>query len=63
MASTDFAVSKLKSALVSGGARPSLFDFQITGLPSTSITGLTNIKYFCQTFTCYQLYPTQLCCS
>ena len=48
MAASDFAVSKLKSALVSGGARPSLFDFQITGLPSTSITGLTNIKYFCQ---------------
>ena len=48
MASTDFAVSKLKGALASGGARPSLFDFQITGLPSTSITGLTNIKYFCQ---------------
>ena len=48
MASADFAVSKLKGALASGGARPSLFDFQITGFPSTSITGLGNIKYFCQ---------------
>ena len=48
MASTDFAISKLKTVLASGGARPSLFDFQITGLPSTDITGLSNIKYFCQ---------------
>ena len=48
MAAADFAVSKLKGALASGGARPSLFDFQITGLPSSEITGLGNIKYFCQ---------------
>ena len=31
MASTDFNVSKLKGALAGGGARPSLFDFTITG--------------------------------
>ena len=47
MASADFAVSKFKSALKQGGARPSLFDFSITGLP-TGVSGLTNIKYYCQ---------------
>ena len=48
MAATDFAISKLKTALASGGARPSLFDFQITGLPDTDLKNLDNIKYFCQ---------------
>ena len=47
MAAADFNVSKLKGALTGGGARPSLFDFTLTGLP-TGITGLGNIKYFCQ---------------
>ena len=47
MAAADFAVSKLKGALASGGARPSLFDFHVTGLP-TGVSGLTNIKYLCQ---------------
>ena len=49
MASTDFAVSKLKGALASGGARPSLFEFTITGtLPTGVGTSLNNIKYLCQ---------------
>ena len=34
MAATDFNVNKLKGALKGGGARPSLFDFTITGTPS-----------------------------
>ena len=46
MAAADFAVSKLKGALASGGARPSLFDFTITGTPSGVSIG--NVKYFCQ---------------
>ena len=48
MAAQTTGLTSFQSALTHGGARPSLFDFQITGLPSTSITGLTNIKYFCQ---------------
>ena len=50
MAAADFNVSKLKGALVRGGARPSLFEFSITSLPAkTAIkTELDNIKYFCQ---------------
>ena len=50
MAAADFNVSKLKGALVRGGARPSLFEFTVSGLPAdTAITtGLDNIKYFCQ---------------
>ena len=48
MAATDFNLSKFKGALAGGGARPSLFDFQITGLLDTKITGLDTIKYFCQ---------------
>ena len=47
MASTDFNVSKLKGALAGGGARPSLFDFTITGAPS-EVKGLGNISYYCQ---------------
>jgi hypothetical protein len=46
MASTDFNVSKLKGALAGGGARPSLFDFTISGLPTGVSVG--NISYFCQ---------------
>ena len=50
MAAADFNVDKLKGALVRGGARPSLFEFTITGLPEDSAldTELDNIKYFCQ---------------
>ena len=47
MAATDFNVNKFKGALKGGGARPSLFDFTITGAP-TGITHLGNLKYFCQ---------------
>ena len=47
MASADFAVGKFKGALKGGGARPSLFDFTLSGLP-TGVTGLGNINYFCQ---------------
>ena len=48
MASTDFNVSKFKGALTGGGARPSLFEFSITGLPTDVGTGLDNISYYCQ---------------
>ena len=48
MAAADFAVSKLKGALASGGARPSLFEFTITSPPTGVGTSLNNIKYLCQ---------------
>jgi len=48
MASTDFNVSKLKGALAGGGARPSLFDFTLTGVPTDVGTDLDNISYYCQ---------------
>ena len=47
MAAGDFNVSKFKGALTGGGARPSLFEFKISGLGST-ITGLGNLHYYCQ---------------
>ena len=48
MAAADFNVSKLKAALAKGGARPSLFQFEVTGAPLTTPSSLTNIKYYCQ---------------
>ena len=48
MAAADFNVSKFKGALTGGGARPSLFEFSITGLPTDVGTGLDNISYYCQ---------------
>ena len=47
MASTDFAVSKLKGALAKGGARPSLFKFTVTNQP-TGVAAFTKMEYFCQ---------------
>ena len=47
MAAADFNLSKFKGALAGGGARPSLFDFSLSSLP-TGVSGLTNINYFCQ---------------
>ena len=44
MAAADFNISKFKGALAGGGARPSLFEFTVTGSPVT----LTNLEYFCQ---------------
>jgi len=44
MAAADFNISKFKGALASGGARPSLFKFTVTGSP----VSLTNLEYFCQ---------------
>ena len=46
MAAADFNLSKLKGALASGGARPSIFDFTITDAPA-GITGLGNINLYC----------------
>ena len=48
MAAADFNVSKFKGALSGGGARPSLFDFTVTGIPSDVGTGIDNISYYCQ---------------
>ena len=49
MAARDFNVDRLKTALTGGGARPSLFDFTITGTAALdSEIDLSNIKYFCQ---------------
>jgi len=49
MAAADFNVSKLKGALERGGARPSLFEFTISGLPADSVIKkqLDNIQSFC----------------
>ena len=48
MAAADFNVSKFKGALSGGGARPSLFDFTVTGIPSDVGTGIDNISYYFQ---------------
>jgi len=50
MAAADFNLSKFKGALVRGGARPSLFEFTVTGTPGSSAldTELDNIQSFCQ---------------
>ena len=47
MAAADFNVSKFKGALAGGGARPSLFEFSLSGLNST-LTGMGNINMYCQ---------------
>ena len=44
MAATNaLNITTLKGALKKGGARPSLFEFEVSGGPAD----LTNIKYFC----------------
>ena len=48
MAAADFNVSKFKGALSGGGARPSLFEFAVTGLPTDVGTGVDNINFYCQ---------------
>ena len=48
MAAADFNISKFKSALKGGGARPSLFEFTVTGLPAGVGTGVDNINFYCQ---------------
>ena len=43
-----FAVSNFQSALAKGGARPSLFQFAVTGNPSGGIAGdLADVGFFC----------------
>ena len=43
-----FSLSTFQGALASGGARPSLFELEISGTPAgVSDTALGNIKYFC----------------
>ena len=48
MAAADFNISKFKGALAGGGARPSLFEFTVTDVPSTVGTGVDNINFYCQ---------------
>ena len=48
MAAADFNISKFKSALKGGGARPSLFEFTVTGLPTDVGTQIDNINFYCQ---------------
>ena len=48
MAAADFNIGKFKGALSDGGARPSLFDFAVTGIPSDVGTGIDNISFYCQ---------------
>ena len=43
-----FSLSTFQGALASGGARPSLFELEISGTPTgVSDTSLANVKYFC----------------
>ena len=43
-----FDLSTFQTALASGGARPSLFELQITAVPnSVTLSNLTDIKFFC----------------
>ena len=46
MAATDFNIAKLKGALKKGGARPSLFEFTVSG--GAAGNTLPDMKYFCQ---------------
>ena len=48
MAAADFNISKFKGALAGGGARPSLFEFTVTGLPTDVGTQIDNINFYCQ---------------
>ena len=43
-----FSLSTFQGALASGGARPSLFELEISGTPAgVSDQSLGNVKYFC----------------
>ena len=43
-----FDLSTFQTALASGGARPSLFELEISGTPAgVSDPSLANVKYFC----------------
>ena len=43
-----FSLSTFQGALASGGARPSLFELEISGTPAgVSDPSLANVKYFC----------------
>ena len=48
MAAADFNISKFKGALAGGGARPSLFEFTVTGLPTGVGTQVDSINFYCQ---------------
>ena len=48
MAARDFNIDRLKTALTGGGARPSLFEFNLTGVPTQVGTGLNNINLYTQ---------------
>ena len=48
MAADTFNISKFKGALSDGGARPSLFEFAVSGLPTDVGTGVDNINFYCQ---------------
>ena len=47
MAAADFAVSKLKGALASGGARPSLFEFKVSAAPTGVSATLSDVHLYC----------------
>ena len=47
MAAADFNVSKLKGALVRGGARPSLFEFTVSAAPSGVSATLSDVHLYC----------------
>ena len=49
MATATTSISDFKAALPYGGARPTLFDFTVTGAPSAAVssTNLGNMKLYC----------------
>ena len=48
MATATTSISDFKAALPYGGARPTLFDFTVTGAPSAvNTTNLGNMKHYC----------------
>ena len=43
-----FSLTTFQSALATGGARPSLFDLEVSGTPAgVNDTKLEDVKYFC----------------
>ena len=47
MATATTGIETFKSALVHGGARPSLFEFSITSTPDGVDASLSNVKLYC----------------
>ena len=47
MATATTGIETFKSALVHGGARPSLFEFSVTSAPTGVSPSLSDVKLYC----------------